>query len=154
MILTDAEEAGFCHVEEHTAPATISGESAAWNLVSEMTSWLDGTQNRERKQHEEWPWYSSLFGRPEKVRERWNYVLHSSAERLPHHTYVAQPWIVTKHLVSSKSDDHVKKNNEPASSKVAGTLDEELHHLYAVGIAAWKQQEYAWWPEEGTSAWS
>ena len=26
--------------------------------------------------------------------------------------------------------------------------DEELHHLHAVGVAAWAQQEYGRWPEE------
>ena len=28
--------------------------------------------------------------------------------------------------------------------------DEQRHHFFKVGLAAWKQQEYARWPEEAT----
>ena len=45
--------------------------------------------------------------------------------------------------------------NPVRSTALAHTLpwldDEQLYRLCAVGIAAWKEQEYARWPQEGTS---
>ena len=32
--------------------------------------------------------------------------------------------------------------------------DEQLYHLYAVGLAAWKEQEFVRWPEEEPAPWN
>ena len=92
---------------------------------------------------------------------------HGSAEHLPHRTCGTQPWTITNFLVSFESRDHLNKNEDRGSPKVAGNSlrelqlslthsigwrDEELHHLCATRIAALKQQEYAQWPEERTSS--
>ena len=103
----------------HTTSATIDGEpdcvelGEILHLRMRITSWLDGTKKQRAQAQGERPWYSSpFFGRPEKVRESWNNVLHSSAEHLLHR--------ITKFLVSFESGDRLKKNDERGSPKVAG----------------------------------
>ena len=48
-----------------------------------------------------------------------------------------------------------KGDRNPSEQRLAHTLDwlrdEELHRVYAMGAAAWTQQESARWPEERTS---
>ena len=53
---------------------------------------------------------------------------------LPHRTCGTQPWTTTKFLVSFESGDHLKKNDERGSSKVAGTLGEmQLSRTHSTG---------------------
>ena len=55
-----------------------------------FSSWWSNRQ-------EEQSWFSSPFGRPEKTRQCWNYVVHSAAKSLPHciscHTALVGPYL-------------------------------------------------------------
>ena len=54
-----------------------------------------------------------------------------------------------KFSVSFESAKRRRDPNPKRTTALVHTLpwleDEQLHHLYAVGIAAWQEQEYAGW---------
>ena len=113
--VTVADEAVLCHVahwlvwpdidplrtKSHTLLELIQHkdrwrascrESGHIQLLRIQTaSWRSGTGKRGCKRPEEQLWFSSPFGRPEKTRESWTCVLHSSTEHLPRRTSVPLP---------------------------------------------------------------